>query len=277
MKEILDWFDRNKRDLPWRNSNPWGVMVSEFMLQQTPVNRVLPIWQEWLERWPTPENLAQTSKSELLLAWGNLGYPRRALRLHESSRIIAQEFNNEVPQSLEDLRKLPGVGEYTANAILAFAFHQEVLVLDINIRRLFARLFDGRERPTSHMTKAERERGRALIPGGAPQWASATMDLGAMICTARNPRCGKCPVKNSCRWLELGSPKEQSLTKKVKWQGSDRQCRGRILQYLRENTQSSLSTLQSLWSEQSQFEKCLSNLIEEGFIELESDLFRLAR
>ena len=142
-KEIISWFEENKRDLPWRNTTPWGVMVSEFMLQQTPVSRVLPRWIEWMQRWPTAQDLASASTSEVITAWGRLGYPRRALRLHECAKIIAAEFANEVPRNEEFLRSLPGIGEYTAAAIIAFAYEEESLVLDINIRRLFARLYDG--------------------------------------------------------------------------------------------------------------------------------------
>jgi A/G-specific adenine glycosylase len=132
-REVLAWFDENKRDLPWRTSSAWGVMISEYMLQQTPVNRVLPIWSEWITRWPTPQDLASAKKSDLLKAWGRLGYPRRAIRLHEAATIIARDHNNKVPTTLNELRKLPGVGEYTAAAIMAFAHKKHSLVLDVNI------------------------------------------------------------------------------------------------------------------------------------------------
>jgi len=133
---VLRWFDENKRDLPWRDTSPWGVMVSEYMLQQTPVNRVLPIWNEWLRRWPTPQDLAAAKKSDVIKAWGRLGYPRRALRLHEAAGVISKKFNNQVPRAIEDLQSLPGVGDYTAAAIAAFAYNESSLVLDVNIRRL---------------------------------------------------------------------------------------------------------------------------------------------
>jgi A/G-specific adenine glycosylase len=146
-KPILTWFKKNKRDLPWRDTSPWGVMVSEYMLQQTPVNRVLPKWHEWMERWPTPKDLAQATPAQVITAWGRLGYPRRALRLHAAAQIIAEDFNNNVPEDQETLQLLPGIGEYTAAAIAAFAFEQRSLVMDVNIRRLLVRAIDGEEHP----------------------------------------------------------------------------------------------------------------------------------
>jgi len=151
-KPVTQWFVKNKRDLPWRSTTPWGVMVSEFMLQQTPVARVLPKWIEWMERWPTPAELAQATPAQVITAWGRLGYPRRALRLHESAKIIARDFNNEVPESEEVLRSLPGIGDYTAAAISAFAFGANTLVMDVNIRPVLVRVLDGKEHPTSSPT-----------------------------------------------------------------------------------------------------------------------------
>ena len=208
-REVLAWFDENQRDLPWRKSTAWGVMVSEFMLQQTPVNRVLPIWNEWMSRWPTPKELSSAKKSDLLKAWGRLGYPRRALRLHEAATIIVTEHNNQVPKTEEELRKLPGVGEYTAAAIMAFAHKERSLVLDINIRRLFARAIDGQELPPLHITNSERQLRTELIPADASKWAAATMELGALVCSATKPMCEKCPIENQCLWRANGYPKSE--------------------------------------------------------------------
>jgi len=271
-REVLAWFEENKRDLPWRKSTPWGVMVSEFMLQQTPVNRVLPIWAEWMERWPTPKDLAAAKKSDLLKAWGRLGYPRRALRLHEAATIIAKEFNNQVPTKLEDLRKLPGVGEYTAAAIMAFAHKKSSLVLDVNIRRLFSRVLDGEELPALHITNHERESRTALIPANAHTWAAATMaaatmELGALICTAAKPKCEICPLSNSCLWRAKGYPPSQNVKKKTqKWHGTDRQCRGAIIEYLRNHPKATGSSLSNIWDNRSQLEKCLATLTKDGLI-----------
>ncbi|MTA02535.1 MAG: hypothetical protein F2578_04300, partial [Actinobacteria bacterium] len=134
-KEITDWFKKNKRDLPWRKTDAWGVLVSEIMLQQTPVQRVLPIYNEWMKRWPTPSDLAEATPAEVITAWGRLGYPRRALRLHECAKVITENHKGVIPSTEIELRKLPGVGEYTSAAIVAFAFKGSSLVLDINIRR----------------------------------------------------------------------------------------------------------------------------------------------
>jgi A/G-specific adenine glycosylase len=275
-REVLAWFEENKRDLPWRKSTPWGVLVSEFMLQQTPVNRVLPIWIEWMERWPTPEDLASAKKSELLKAWGRLGYPRRALRLHESATIIAKEFNNQVPQTLEDLRKLPGVGEYTAAAIMAFAYKKESLVLDVNIRRLFSRLLDGQELPPLHITKTERQSRNELIPKQAHTWAAATMELGALICTATKPKCEICPLAHSCLWRASGYPPSQTTKKKVqKWHGTDRQCRGVVIEHLRHTKKAEQAKLAELWDNESQLEKCLAALLKDGLITQKNKSFSL--
>jgi A/G-specific adenine glycosylase len=273
---ILDWFDQNKRDLPWRNTSPWGVMISEFMLQQTPVKRVLPIWSEWIERWPTPADLAASKRSDAIHAWGRLGYPRRAIRLHESAGVIARDFNNEVPRAIEDLRALPGVGEYTAAAIASFAYNESALVMDINIRRFFARAIDGLETPTSAPSQIERRLRSELIPSDGALWAAATMELGALICTARAPLCDQCPVKRSCAWRAAGYPKSEIVKKSQAWAGTDRQCRGMIVQHLRENPSATKAALLKLWDNKEQSEKALKSLIADHLIEATGNRFKLA-
>jgi A/G-specific adenine glycosylase len=276
-REVLAWFEENKRDLPWRRSTPWGVMVSEFMLQQTPVNRVLPIWTEWMMRWPTPKDLAKAKKSDLLRAWGRLGYPRRALRLHEAANIIATDFNNQVPTKLEDLRKLPGVGEYTAAAIVAFAHKKGSLVLDVNIRRFFSRVLDGEEFPPLHITNYERESRTALIPTNAHAWAAATMELGALVCTANNPKCEICPLSNSCLWRAQGFPPSRNLKKKTQnWHGTDRQCRGAIIEHLRNHAKATESSFSKIWDDSSQLEKCLASLTKDGLITKKNKSYALS-
>lgn len=250
-------------------------MVSEFMLQQTPVNRVLPVWTQWLERWPTPEALANAKRSEVITAWGRLGYPRRALRLHESATIISQKFNNEVPVSIADLRSLPGVGEYTAAAIAAFAFNEPTLVLDINIRRLFSRVVDGVEHPTSSPSQIERKLRAKLVPDDGAKWAAATMELGALVCTSSNPRCEICPLKRQCAWRKNGYPKSEIVRKAQKWHGTDRQCRGTIVQVLRENRSQTKVQLKKLWHDDSQIEKALKTLIADGLIEHHKNSYKL--
>ena len=250
-------------------------MVSEFMLQQTPVNRVLPVWNQWLKVWPTPAKLADARKSEVITAWGRLGYPRRAIRLHESAQIITREYNNKVPKRIEELRTLPGVGEYTAAAIAAFAYGEPTLVLDVNIRRFFARLFDGIEHPTNSISTIERELRRKLIPKDGATWAAATMEFGALVCTSKNPACDLCPLKRQCAWRKAGYPKSDLVRKSQAWSGTDRQCRGTIVQALRENSKLSAVALKKLWHDDSQVEKALESLIADGLIEPKGRLFGL--
>ncbi len=267
-KEITSWFKENKRDLPWRKSDAWGVLVSEIMLQQTPVQRVLPIYQEWMKRWPTAADLAKATPAEVITAWGRLGYPRRALRLHECAKVITSELKGVIPNDEAELRKLPGIGEYTAAAIVAFAFQGKSLVLDINIRRLFSRLYKGEEAPTAAPTKAERVEYAQYVPEKkAHLWAAATMELGALICTAKKPLCGRCPVADKCQWRSLDYPSSERVKRSQSWHGTDRQCRGTIVQALRDNPKLSRREINLLWDVPSQVEKAILTLLDDGLIE----------
>lgn len=267
-KPIVDWFKKNKRDLPWRNTTPWGVMVSEYMLQQTPVNRVLPVWHEWMQNWPTPADLAKATPAQVITAWGRLGYPRRALRLHTASQIIAKEFNNEVPSDEVTLQLLPGIGQYTAAAIAAFAFEQRTLVMDVNIRRVLIRIIDGNEHPKPVPTSSEKVARETLVPTkNAHIWSAAVMELGALICTSRNPICQECPVVSQCNWHKNGYPKTDLIRKSQDWHGTDRKCRGIILQSLRENESLTENAIKKLWPEVSQVEKALKSLLEDRLIQ----------
>jgi A/G-specific adenine glycosylase len=267
-KEITSWFKENKRDLPWRKSDAWGVLVSEIMLQQTPVQRVLPIYQEWMNRWPTAADLAKATPAEVITAWGRLGYPRRALRLHECAKVITSELKGVIPNDETELRKLPGIGEYTAAAIVAFAFQGKSLVLDINIRRLFSRLYKGEEAPTAAPTKAERVEYAQYVPEKkAHLWAAATMELGALICTAKKPLCGRCPVADKCQWRSLDYPSSERVKRSQSWHGTDRQCRGTIVQALRDNPKLSRREINLLWDVPSQVEKAILTLLDDGLIE----------
>jgi A/G-specific adenine glycosylase len=267
-KEITDWFKKNKRDLPWRKTDAWGVLVSEIMLQQTPVQRVLPVYNEWMKRWPTPSDLAAATPAEVITAWGRLGYPRRALRLHECAKEITENHKGVIPSTEIELRKLPGVGEYTSAAIVAFAFKGSSLVLDINIRRLFSRLYKGEEAPAAAPTKAERVEYAEYVPKkGAHIWAAATMELGALVCTAKNPLCGRCPVADSCQWRSLDYPRTERVKRTQSWHGTDRQCRGTIVQALRENAMLTKKQILLLWDVPSQVDKALLTLLDDGLIE----------
>jgi len=266
-RPVLAWYKKNKRDLPWRNTDAWGVLVSEIMLQQTPVARVLPIYIEWMKRWPTPAALAEATPAQIITAWGRLGYPRRALRLHECAKVISTQYKGQIPETESELRELPGIGDYTSAAIIAFAFQGRSLVLDINIRRVFARVINGVEVPTAAPTKSERQEREKLIPvKNAHMWAAATMELGALICTAKNPKCGQCPLADQCIWRSLDYPLSDQPKRTQSWHGTDRQCRGVIVQALRENPALSKKEIMQLWDVPSQVEKALLTLLEDGLV-----------
>ena len=264
---VLAWYKENKRDLPWRHSDPWGVLVSEIMLQQTPVARVLPIYIQWMKRWPSAASLATATPAEVITAWGRLGYPRRALRLYECAKVITGQYQGVVPKTEKELRELPGIGEYTSAALVAFAFNGRSLVLDINIRRLFSRVIDGVEVPKAAPTKSERIAREKLIPVRDPHiWAAATMELGALICTAKKPQCGQCPLADQCMWRSLDYPLSDQPKRRQTWHGTDRQCRGVIVQALRENSVLQKKEIMLLWDVPSQVEKALLTLLEDGLV-----------
>ncbi len=202
---VLDWYAGCARDLPWRrpDASPWEVFVSEVMSQQTPLSRVEPTWREWLRRWPTPAALASASPGEVVRAWGRLGYPRRALRLREAAVAMVDRHGGRVPDSVALLRQLPGVGEYTAAAVACFAYGIPAPVVDTNVRRVLARLLRGAEPTTVAPSRADRDLAAAVLPADATDaatWNVAVMELGSLVCTARNPRCGRCPVRAACAW-----------------------------------------------------------------------------
>ncbi|HEU5037238.1 MAG TPA: A/G-specific adenine glycosylase [Nocardioides sp.] len=270
---VLRWYDEHARELPWRGpgSSPWSVMVSEFMLQQTPVARVLPVHQQWLERWPTPAALAAEPSGEAVRAWGRLGYPRRALRLHAAATAIVERHGGEVPAAYDDLRALPGIGDYTAAAIASFAHGRRHVVLDTNVRRVFARTIQGVELPSASVTKAEREVALEVLPEDEPTaatWSVAVMELGALVCTAGKPRCDACPVRDRCAWRAAGYPAYDGPPRKVQtWAGTDRQCRGRLLAVLRDSHGPvHRSTLDAAWSEEVQRVRCLATLVDDGLV-----------
>ncbi|MGO2863347.1 MAG: A/G-specific adenine glycosylase [Brevibacterium sp.] len=233
---IISWFDSAARDLPWRapGTSAWAILVSEIMSQQTPVSRVAPRWQEWMETWPTPADLAQAPTAEVLRRWDRLGYPRRALRLQEAARAISEELDNEVPESAEELERLPGIGSYTAAAVASFANGQRTTVLDTNVRRVLIRLFAGQERPTASTGRAETRWAAQFVPEvDHVKWNAGVMEFGALVCTARNPSCGQCPLQDMCAWNRLGRPASATKPKTQKWAGTDRQLRGAIMDVLK--------------------------------------------
>jgi A/G-specific adenine glycosylase len=265
---LSDWYAANARDLPWRASDrsPWGVLVSEVMLQQTPVVRVLPVWTEWMQRWPAPPDLAAAATGDAIRHWGRLGYPRRALRLHEAARAITDHHAGQVPETLDDLRALPGIGSYTAAAVASFAFGDRQAVVDTNVRRVQARLFTGIGLPRPALSAAELRLATELLPeqdAAVSGWNVATMELGALVCTARSPRCDACPVLAVCAWQRAGAPPYDGPAHPVqKWHGTDRQVRGQLLAALRAEDR----PLQ--WADlDPQRARCLAGLIKDGLVE----------
>ncbi|MDO4244262.1 MAG: A/G-specific adenine glycosylase [Actinomyces sp.] len=234
------WFDEHRRDLPWRHrdTSPWGVLVSEVMSQQTPVARVAPLWQQWMARWPTPADLAEADTGEVLRLWGNLGYPRRALRLIECARAVVARHGGRLPADFDELLALPGVGHYTAGAVMAFAYGRRALTLDTNVRRVLARAVGGQALPAPSLGRAERHRAEAVLPrddARAARWSMAVMELGALVCTAKDPRCPQCPWQPGCAWVAVGRPADAHAERRrvQAWHGTDRQARGMVMARLR--------------------------------------------
>jgi len=270
---LLAWYAGHARDLPWRGPtcDAWGVLVSEVMLQQTPVDRVVPAWEAWLARWPSPAALAAEPPGEAVRMWGRLGYPRRALRLHAAALDCVDRFDGRVPSAYDDLRSLPGVGDYTAAAVLSFAHGRRAVVLDTNVRRVLARLLAGDALPRPSVTVAERAAAEGVLPDDdatAATWSVAVMELGALVCTAASPSCGACPVAGSCAWLAAGAPAYDGPSRKVqRFAGTDRQVRGRLMAVLREaHGPVPKELLDAVWDEPVQRERALDTLVSDRLV-----------
>jgi A/G-specific adenine glycosylase len=275
--ELLDWYDRSRRDLPWRDPDvtPWQIMVSEFMLQQTPVSRVEPIWRDWVARWPTASSTAAASPADVVRAWGKLGYPRRAKRLHECAIVIARDHADQVPDDVEVLLTLPGVGSYTARAVACFAYQQSVPVVDTNVRRVVARVAHGRADAGSASAVRDHADVSALLPKNATAhtFSAALMELGATVCTARTPKCGLCPL-SVCRWRQAGFPPSEGPARRPQgYAGTDRQVRGRLLDVLRDNNLPvSRDQLDVVWLRDTvQRDRALESLLADGLVAKTSD------
>lgn len=274
------WFTRHGRDLPWRTRTPswrptgpagaWGVLVSEVMLQQTPVERVVPAWRMWLGRWPTPADLAAASPADAIRAWDRLGYPRRAIRLHSAAVAIRERHGGRVPKTRAELLDLPGVGDYTAGAVLAFAFGRAEPTLDTNVRRVLARHDDGRAYPADQVTLGERGRVVDDLPPGrrGAAWMAGLMELGALVCRSTSPHCDACPLATSCRWRALGYPPAPARRRtQAAYQGSDRQARGAVLAAVRSHEGPlAVGGLDAHWPDQDQRERAVAGLLEDGLI-----------
>lgn len=281
IEAICAWFDANGRDLPWRRpgTSAWGVLVSEVMSQQTPMSRVIGPWHEWMNRWPTPDDLAEEDSGEAVAAWGRLGYPRRALRLHSCAVAIATEHDGVVPNSYDELVALPGIGDYTASAVVSFAFGGRATVLDTNVRRLIARAESGIANCPTSVTRAERIVADALVPdedARAAKWAVASMELGALVCTARSPQCEVCPIRDSCRWVIDGKPDNAPARRGQPWKGTDRQCRGVIMDVVRNSPRGvKVQMALSAWPELDQASRCLESLLDDGLVHRRGNLISL--
>ncbi len=269
---VVDWYHANRRDLPWRRDGftPWGTLVSEFMLQQTPVSRVIPRLEEWLTRWPTPADLAAVPPGEAVRAWQSLGYPRRALWLHAAAVAITERHGGVVPDDVEALLALPGIGDYTARAVAVFAYGARHPVVDTNIRRVIARAVDGQGEPSPPSARRDLAAMSALLPRELPAAAAfnaGMMELGAIVCTARSPRCDDCPLAQRCAWRAAGYPAYEGPRKAAqkKYEGSDRQVRGRILAELRaSHIPVTPEELEDVWPDAAQRDRALRGLLDDG-------------
>jgi len=271
-RSISLWFGENARDLPWRRHgfSAWGTLVSEFMLQQTPVNRVIPRLAEWLERWPTPADLAAVPPGEAVRAWASLGYPRRALWLHAAAVQITERHGGIVPEDVADLLALTGVGDYTARAVAAFAYGHRHPVVDTNTRRVIARAVAGQGEPAPPSRTRDLDAMSALLPAepvAAAVFNAAIMELGAIVCTSRSPRCQSCPIRDACAWRAAGYPEYAGPKKAVqkKFEGSDRQVRGLIMAELRATHHPvTAAEIEGLWPDAVQRGRALAGLLTDG-------------
>ncbi len=271
---VIDWFHANRRDLPWRRDGftAWGTLVSEFMLQQTPVSRVIPRLEEWLTRWPTPAALASVPPGEAVRAWKSLGYPRRALWLHSCAVEITEHHGGVVPDDIEALLALPGIGDYTARAVAVFAYGERHPVVDTNIRRVIARAIDGQAEPGPPNARRDLAAMESLLPqerAASAAFNAGMMELGAIVCTARAPKCDGCPLRDTCAWHLAGYPAYDGPRKAVqkKYEGSDRQVRGLILAELRStHLPLARATLEDVWPDAVQRERALDGLLADGLV-----------
>ncbi len=272
VRTVIAWFGREGRVLPWREASAyaWGVLVSEVMLQQTPVSRALPVWREWMKRWPTPDALAAARADDVVRAWGRLGYPMRARRLWQCAGAIVRDHDGVVPSDEATLRALPGLGDYTAAAVAAFGFGTRTVVLDTNVRRVIARAWEGVALPPGHITRVERVRAAALVPlnpAESVKWNIGAMELGALVCRSRAPLCQECPISGTCAWLDAGRPPAPPRRAAGQpWHGSDRQVRGRIMALLRESdgpiNVTGHASLDDV--EPGQLDRCIAALVADG-------------
>ncbi|WP_445340468.1 A/G-specific adenine glycosylase [Bifidobacterium sp. ESL0820] len=306
---LFDWWSRYARDLPWRfgRTTPWGVLVSEVMSQQTQMSRVVPYWTAWMRVWPDAASLAAAPKAEVITAWGRLGYPRRALRLQECARQVAGQYADRLPRDYDQLVALPGIGDYTASAVMSFAYGERIVVIDTNIRRVLSRVFLGRESKGGAASREERQLAWQVLPEDedpeasdhrvngddrletadpqiqsaawreppSARWNQAVMELGATVCVARKPACDICPLAGHCRFLKAGLPGLGSgrTRPRQRFAGTDRQIRGSILQALRQASGAPVfrKDLKPLCDDEIRLDRCIASLDEDGLLEIGQD------
>ena len=278
LRELATWWQTSARDLPWRygRTTPWGVLVCEVMSQQTQMSRVVPYWEAWMSQWPDAASLAAAEKSEVIRAWGRLGYPRRALRLQECAEVVARDYDDRLPREYDELMALPSVGDYTASAVLSFAYGERVAVIDTNIRRALSRAFLGVESLGGSCTPLERALAWVVLPKAAEQsvlWNQAVMELGALVCTAKAPQCEQCPLQPQCEFVQAGMPGlgEKRTRPRQRFHGTDRQVRGSILQALRALPAGGALThaqAEGLCADAVQLDRCIASLDDDGLIEI---------
>ncbi|MBO0979589.1 A/G-specific adenine glycosylase [Microbacterium sp. SD291] len=288
MPRLPEWYRGAARDLPWRRAKfhndygAWGTLVSEFMLQQTPVIRVIPHLQAWLARWPTPREMAAAAPADVVQQWANLGYPRRALWLHRAAVEITERHDGVVPRDVDALLALSGIGDYTARAVAVFAYGDRHPVVDTNTRRVLARAILGLAHPAPP-SRRDLALMESLLPASAAESAvfnAAAMELGATVCTARAPRCEACPLLGSCAWVGAGRPDTgDTRRRQATYEGSDRQARGAVLRMLREAAPAGvlLDAVLPEWPDRRQRDRAIDSLISDGLAEADGEMLSLPR
>lgn len=281
-ERVLDWAADVRQDLPWRATrDPWAVLVSELMLQQTQVARVVPKYAAFLARFPTPTACADAAVGDIVTAWAGLGYNRRAVHLHRTAVCVRDDHDGVLPVTLEGLLALPGIGPYTARAVLAFAHERDVGVVDTNAGRVLARAVAGRRLAP---TEAQRTADAVVPPGRGWAWNQAILDLGAVVCTKRSPRCGDCPVEDLCAW-RTGDPTgpdpavDSAAVSRPQstFEGSDRQGRGRLVEALRAGgvPRSDVPAVVG-WDDTDRVRRVVDGLVDDGLVVRDGTVLRLA-
>lgn len=273
-RQAIDHWADGLRDLPWRQTrDPWAILVAETMLQQTQVARVIPKWESFLSRWPTPAGVADASVADVIAAWHGLGYNRRAVNLHAAAVAVVADHDGRVPATLDDLLALPGVGPYTARAVAVFAFEQTEAVVDSNVARVLARAVVGR--PLTQRTL--QEMADDLVSPSSP-WRhnQSIMEIGALVCTKRAPRCGPCVLQELCVWRQsngsvpLDDPAVATAgvaNRQSTFEGSDRQGRGRLVAALRRGPVAEVTVADLVgWDNADRVETMVAGLVEDCLV-----------